>query len=103
MYIRPILPLAGGLCPTQAPAQSIAAASMHIGSGPGVAGLSAMQVKPLLPARTVRMLPSGCIATMVAPPATFPGAACIALSINGLSSMEAAAGVSPDIDMLPVE
>jgi hypothetical protein len=31
--------------------------SMRIGSGPGVPGLSGMQLKPFVPLRTVRMLP----------------------------------------------
>ena len=58
---------------------------MHIGSGPGVVGLSAMQVKPLLPLRTVRNVPSGCGATTVASADTLAGAACIALAMSSAS------------------
>src|SRR5687768_14771873 len=62
---------------------------MHIGSGPGVAGLSGMQVKPLLPLRRVFIVPSGLAATIVAFLATASGAADIALVIR---SAELAAG-----------
>src|SRR5437867_3272905 len=54
---------------------------MHIGSGPGVAGLSGMQVKAFVPLRSVRIVPFASMATMVAPPATLAGAAVIALAI----------------------
>jgi len=40
--------------------------SQHIGSGPGVSGLSGMQVKGLVPSRSVRIPPSAVMATMVA-------------------------------------
>src|SRR6478672_7100107 len=85
MYIRPTLPVGGGLWPIHAPAHCIADWSMHIGSGPGVVGLSAMQVKPLVPGRTVRKVPSGCGATTAAPAATLGGAACIALAMRSAS------------------
>src|SRR6266403_1184327 len=62
---------------------------MHIGSGPGVSGLSAMHVKPLLPLRKVRILPSAPMATMVACCATLRGAADIALAIIRSSLMGA--------------
>src|SRR5262245_42058466 len=65
---------------------------MHIGSGPGVSGLSAMQVKPFFPGLTVRILPSACIATTVAPSETLAGAAVIALAM--IPSSVAAAGLS---------
>src|SRR3990172_3921987 len=58
---------------------------MHMGSGPGVAGLSGMQLKPFVPWRSVRILPSASMATMVAPFATLLGAADIALAISCLS------------------
>src|SRR5690348_5367790 len=81
MYMKPIFPVAGGLCETHAPAQANAFASMHIGSGPGVEGESGMQVNPLCPWRKVRILPSAPIATMVASLATAAGAARRALAI----------------------
>src|SRR3989344_4978908 len=85
MYMKPILPGTGGLCAIHAWTQSMAFLSMHMGSGPGVAGLSGMQVKPFVPWRRVRIFPSASIATMVAPFAIFAGAAAIALAINCLS------------------
>src|SRR5512135_2948786 len=81
MYMNPTLPCGGSLCAIQAPAHAKALASMHIGSGPGVAGLSGMQVKPFVPLRNVRMLPEASIATIVASLETFAGAARIALAI----------------------
>src|SRR5438045_267776 len=91
MYMSPTLPAGGGLWPIHAPAHASADPSMHIGSGPGVVGLSAMQVKPLVPARTVLMVPSGCAATTVAPPETFAGAARIALWMSCWSFLDAGA------------
>jgi len=44
-----------------------------------------MQVKPLLPRRTVRIVPSERIATIVAPRPTAAGAADIALAISAAS------------------
>src|SRR5690348_5972171 len=85
MYMKPTLPLAGVLCPIHAPAHSNAFLSMHIGSDPGVAGESGMQVQPLRPSRKVRILPSAPIATMVASFATAAGAARWALAINWAS------------------
>src|SRR5690348_4066807 len=85
MYMKPTLPLAGVLCPIHAPAHSNAFLSMHIGSGPGVAGESGMQVQPLRPSRKVRILPSVPTATMVASFATAAGAARWALAINWAS------------------
>src|SRR5260370_320263 len=51
MYMRPTLPASGLACVTIACNQLIDVLSRHIGSGPGVAGLSGMHVKPLVPAR----------------------------------------------------
>src|SRR6476659_2675514 len=85
MYMKPTLPCGGSLCPIQAPAQANAFLSMHIGSGPGVAGLSAIQVKPFVPWRSVRILPSASIAMMVASFETFAGAARCALAISWAS------------------
>src|SRR3954467_1823558 len=84
MYISPTAFAGGVRCSIQAIAQPIAFSSMHIGSGPGVAGLSAMQVKPLWPRRTVRM-PLAPIATIVAPRPIAGGAADIALAIKAES------------------
>src|SRR4051795_10929516 len=79
MYRNPTLPAGGSFLPIQAAAHSIALASPHIGSGPGEFGLSGRQVKPLLPWRRVRILPSAPTATIVAPAATASGAAAMAL------------------------
>src|ERR1043165_9769866 len=80
MYMRPTLPAGGALWPIQAPAHSIAFWSPHIGSGPGVAGLSGMHVQPFVPFRSVRIvLPSSDISTIVAHFAIPAGAADIAL------------------------
>src|SRR6202035_838802 len=68
---------------------------MHIGSGPGVAGLSGMQVKPFVPLRSVRIFPSASIATIVAFLPTAAGAALIALLISSASDGAAlAAGLA---------
>src|SRR2546421_11327337 len=66
MYMKPTFPAGGALWPIQAPAHSIAFLSMHIGSGPGVVGLSGMHVQPFVPARIVRILPSAPISMIVA-------------------------------------
>src|SRR5436853_3734564 len=60
----------------------MAAGSMHIGSGPGVAGLSGMQVKLLVPLRTVRILPPFSMTTIVACLPTLGGAADSALAMS---------------------
>jgi hypothetical protein len=57
---------------------------MHIGSGPGVAGLSGMQVQPFLPARKVAIVPSAFGSTIAASWAIEAGAADIALSTGSL-------------------
>src|SRR5438552_19148890 len=56
-----------------------------MGSGPGVAGLSGIHVKPLVPLRSVRLPPFGSGSTMVASSATFLGAAFMALAISSSS------------------
>ena len=56
--MTPPCPAGGGLWPIHACAHLPALASMHIGSGPGVVGLSGMQVQPLLPLRSSVTLPS---------------------------------------------
>src|SRR5690348_3823766 len=73
---------------------------MHIGSGPGVVGLSGMQVKLPVPWRTVRMVPSGPMTTMVAIAATDLGAAVIALEINFRSDAATAAGFMADAGIM---
>src|SRR5436853_6611029 len=85
MYMKPTLPAGGAFFSTHAMTQSTEFLSMHIGSGPGVAGLSGMQVNPLVPLRSVRILPSASIAMMVASFATLAGAAFIALAMSSLS------------------
>src|SRR6266403_5168577 len=82
MYMNPIFPAGGVLWFRYASIQSPAFLSQHIGSGPGVAGLSGMHVKPLVPLRTVRIPPLASGATIVAFSATFFGAAFIALAIS---------------------
>src|SRR5690348_7496690 len=81
MYIKPSLLAGGCSCAISALAHASAFWSMHIGSGPGVAVLSGMQVNALLPLRRVRIFPSAPIATIVASFATRAGAAFIALAI----------------------
>src|SRR5215207_965313 len=85
MYMKPTLPGAGGLCAMRAWMNSMEFLSMHMGSGPGVLGASGMQVNPLLPLRTVRMVPSELMTTMVAPWLTLAGAAAVALAMISLS------------------
>src|SRR4051812_21734159 len=99
MYMKPILPAGGVLCPAMACMNSMELESMHMGSGPGVVGLSGMQVKPFVPLRTVRMLPSGFITTMVACELTFEGAAAAALLMMSASCiLEAVAEAVVDVD-----
>src|ERR1035438_9688589 len=85
MYINPTFPAGGVLWFRYASIQSPAFLSQHIGSGPGVSGLSGMQVKPLLPLRSVRIPPFESGVTMVALSATFLGAAVMALAISSSS------------------
>src|SRR5450631_573979 len=85
MYINPTFPAGGVLWFRYASIQSPAFLSQHIGSGPGVSGLSGIQVKPLVPLRSVRIPPLGSGATMVAFSATFLGAAFMALAVSSSS------------------
>src|SRR3954466_1802842 len=96
MYMKPTLPAGGSLWPIQASAHFMAFASMHIGSGPGVVGLSGMQVKPFVPLRTVRIVPAASIAMMVASLETFAGAARMALAITWASLGALAAAEASD-------
>src|SRR3954454_22313017 len=82
MYMTPGVPSGGVFLPIQAAAQLPAFLSMHIGSGPGVVGLSGMQVQPFLPWRSVFIDPSACASTMAASRETEGGGAAIALSIG---------------------
>src|SRR5918993_1703991 len=82
MYMKPIL-FAGGVCfVSHACTHAMAFSSPHIGSGPGVAGLSAIQVKLLVPLRTVRILPSADASITVASLPIADGAADIALLMS---------------------
>src|SRR3546814_221331 len=91
MYISPTLLAGGVLCAIHASAHLSALASMHIGSLPGVLGLSGMQVQPFLPSRSTLIVPSGLAATMTAPSAIVAGAAAMALATGSLWSTAAAA------------
>src|SRR5690348_14464481 len=82
MYINPTWPEGGVAWVAQACTHAMADLSAHIGSWPGVEGASGMQVKPLVPWRRVRMLPSGCMAMMVACRPTAAGAARMALAMS---------------------
>src|SRR5436853_2910618 len=85
MYMRPVFPAGGVWWCRYASIHAPAFLSQHIGSGPGVSGLSGMQVKPLLPLRSVRIPPFGSGAKMLASSATFLGAAFMALAISSSS------------------
>src|SRR5262245_49800166 len=105
MYITPVF-FGGSACLAQAITQSMALASMHIGSGPGVVGLSGMQVKPFSPLRSVRMAPAASMAITVAPLPTASGAAFMALATSassegpaGLAGAAAAAGFAAGLDL----
>src|SRR5947208_3501631 len=87
MYMNPTFPVGGGWCPIQAFAHSIAFASKHIGSGPGVAGLSGMQVHPSVPLPSVRIVPTDAIVPTVASSATLAGATFLAL-VTSLPSID---------------
>ena len=66
-------------------AHSMPALSRHIGSLPGVVGLSGMHVKVPLPSRSTFMPPFSSMSMIVASCATALGAADIALAIFSLS------------------
>src|SRR4051794_17037009 len=92
MYIRPTLLAGGGLCAIHASAHFMPLASMHIGSFPGVCGLSGMQVQPLVPWRTVVTAPLASIVMIAASCAIDAGAADCALATG---SFEAAVWICP--------
>src|ERR1700674_4689055 len=75
MYIRPTLPAGGVVLAIIACIHSMDALSAHIGSGPGVCGLSGRQVNPLVPGRSVRIPPLASMAMTAACLATPGGAA----------------------------
>src|SRR5262245_66353477 len=81
MYMKPTLFFGGSFLFSQASTHSIALRSAHIGSGPGVFGLSAMQVNWLPPWRTTRIFPSLPTSMIVAPLLIASGAADMALFI----------------------
>src|SRR5215510_13964944 len=87
MYIKPTLLAGGGAFESHACTHSMALASAHIASGPGVLGLSAMHVKLLLPLRMLRILPSAVISTIAASFEMAAGAADIALLMIAASSL----------------
>jgi hypothetical protein len=66
---------------------------MHIGSGPGVAGASGMQVQPLVPWRSVFIAPFASTVTTEAACAIAAGAAVSALAIGSFELGAAAAVV----------
>src|SRR4030088_2536807 len=84
-YMNPTFPAGGVFLCRYASIHSPAFLSQHMGSGPGVSGLSGIHVKPLVPLRSVRIPPFGSGATMVASSATFLGAAFMALAISSSS------------------
>src|SRR5258708_5214829 len=75
MYMKPTLLTGGSLWPIQAPAQSMAFLSPHIGSGLAGSAWPGMQVHCPVPGRNVRILPSAPIAMTVASLLMFLGAA----------------------------
>src|SRR5262249_4375948 len=93
MYMNPTFPVGGVLWFIQASAHAPALASMHIGSGPGVPGLSGMHVQPFVPLRIVTILPSAVMLTIAAFFATLIGAALMALLMRS-ASLGAALGLS---------
>src|ERR1700691_5284275 len=98
MYMKPTL--AGGvLCAIHASTHSPAFLSQHIGSGPGVAGLSGMHVQPFVPLRIVRILPDASIAMTVAFPLILRGAALSALLIR-VASLGASADLASPARMV---
>src|SRR5688500_11247924 len=94
MYITPTVLAGGVFLPIHAIAHSTAFASMHIGSGPGVTGLSGMHVQPFDTSRRVFIAPSAPAWTMVALPEMDSGPDAIALLTGSLWSTSAAAAVS---------
>src|SRR5258706_2410125 len=80
--MSPTFPPGGVAWVNMAWTQSIAALSMHIGSGPGVLGASGMQVKPFVPGRSERIVPSAAAAMTAACLETPAGAAGSALLVE---------------------
>jgi hypothetical protein len=64
---------------------------MHIESGPGVTGLSGMQVQPFFPSRSVVVLPLSSIVTIAASCAIEAGAAASAPAIGSFDAAGAPA------------
>src|SRR5262245_60982786 len=82
-------PGGGGLLLIHAFAHSMPGLSRHIGSLPGLMGLSGIQVNGPLPSRSTRILPCSSMAMMVASLATAFGAADMALAIISASVLGA--------------
>src|SRR6476660_8565995 len=81
MYINPTLFRGGAFFLIHASTHCMALRSAHIGSGPGVFGLSAIHVKLLVPFRTTRIFPSAPMSITVASLLIVGGAADVALFI----------------------
>src|SRR5438270_9616876 len=96
MYISPTTLAGGGLCETQACTHCAAFWSKHIGSDPGVAGESGMQVQPLVPLRSVVIAPLASTDTTDASCAIAAGAADSALAIGSFPVSAAAFFVSAE-------
>src|SRR3954451_17847315 len=104
MYMTPTVPVGGGLCDVQACAHLPALASKHIGSGPGVAGASGMQVQPFVPFRTVVMAPLASAVTTEASCAMEAGAADSALatgSEEGVADVVLVSAAAVLLSLLP--
>src|SRR5262245_54550103 len=74
-----ILSLGGSECDIHACAHSMPFLSRHMGSAPGVVGMSGMHVQPFVPARSVRISIFSFMVTMAALALIASGAADMAL------------------------
>src|SRR5918993_1207720 len=102
MYMKPTL-LGGGVCfVSHVCIQAMAFSSPHIGSGPGVTGLSAIHVKLLVPLRTVRILPSADASITVASLPIADGAADMALLISTSSDAACRAAKPTTVIATPI-
>src|SRR6185369_6736167 len=104
MYITPTVPVGGVFLPIHAAAHLAALVSMHIGSGPGVTGLSPMQVQPFLPSRMTFIAPLASMVAIAASWAIAAGAADSALATGSLDAValdSASAALPPAAASLP--
>src|SRR5680860_1257330 len=92
MYAVPTCPTCGAVLAMYAPNHACQALSAHIGSGPGVFGLSGIHSQPFVPARSSVIEPSAPISMIVALEATASGAALMAFAIfpSGVLTLGAA-------------